>query len=370
MHRRCRYSWTGWLAALLISVAGVARAHDPGLSTAALKIFPDRLEAEVIFARADIEALVPLDANHDGKVSPEEWNRAQPTLEPIVLEALNVRVNDTAIAITASGFHFDENNNFHLGGTFAARSATTLIVESPLIKRLPRGHRQFISLLDDNGTALAEVLLSAENDVIEMDLSKRLANETTQPSKTGTFREFFVMGVEHIMSGYDHLLFLFGLLIVISGFRATAWVISCFTLAHSTTLALAAFDVVRVPGGVVEPLIAATIIYVGVENLLRPEGPTGRWRLTLIFGLAHGLGFATDLREKLAGISGTQIAVPLVSFNLGVELGQLTLAALVVPLISWLRNKPILVGQRLASACSALVVLAGAWWLLQRTLPR
>ena len=70
--------WRGWLAALFISVASLARAHDPGLSTAALKIFPDRLEAEVIFARADIEALVPLDANHDGKVSPEEWDRARP----------------------------------------------------------------------------------------------------------------------------------------------------------------------------------------------------------------------------------------------------------------------------------------------------
>ena len=153
-----------------------------------------------------------------------------------------------------------------------------------------------------------------------------------------------------------------------SRFRATAWVITCFTLAHSTTLALAAFDVVRVPGRVVEPLIAATIIYVGVENLLRPDGPTQRWRLTLIFGLAHGLGFATDLKEKLAGITGAQIAVPLASFNLGVELGQMTIAALVLPLIWWLGNKPVFV-RRLTPACSALVVLVGAWWLLQRTLP-
>ena len=105
-----------------------------------------------------------------------------------------------------------------------------------------------------------------------------------------------------------------------------------------------------------------------MENLLRPGGPTQRWRLTLIFGLAHGLGFATDLKEKLAGITGAQIAVPLVSFNLGVELGQMTIAALVLPLIWWLGNKPVFV-RRLIPACSALVVLVGAWWLLQRTLP-
>jgi hydrogenase/urease accessory protein HupE len=367
MRKRHRYSWASWLAAFLISVTGVLHGHDPGLSTAALKIYPDRLEAEMIFARADIEALVPLDASRDGKVSPEEWEKARPNLEALVRWAFDVRVNDTTIAITEAGFRLDEKNNFHLAGTFPVRSAKTLILQSPLIKRLPRGHRQFISLLDDKGVTLTEVLLSAEHDVIDVDLSRRLAKETP-PAKTGAFREFFVMGVEHILTGYDHLLFLLGLLIVMSRSRATAWVITCFTLAHSTTLALAAFDVVRVPGRVVEPLIAATIIYVGVENLLRPGGPTQRWRLTLIFGLAHGLGFATDLKEKLAGITGAQIAVPLASFNLGVELGQMTIAALVLPLIWWLGNKPVFV-RRLTPACSALVVLVGAWWLLQRTLP-
>ena len=175
------------------------------------------------------------------------------------------------------------------------------------------------------------------------------------------------MGVEHILTGYDHLLFLFGLLIAMSQFRATLWVITCFTLAHSTTLALAAFDVVRISGHLVEPLVAATIVYVGVENLLRSEGPTGRWRLTLIFGLVHGLGFATDLKEKLAGVIGAEITVPLLSFNLGVELGQMAVAALVLPLIWWLRSEPAFV-RRSVPVCSSLVVLGGAWWLLQRTL--
>jgi hydrogenase/urease accessory protein HupE len=358
--------WPGWLTALFMSVASLARAHDPGLSTAALKIFSDRLDAEVIFARADIEALVPLDANHDGKVSPEEWNRARPKLETLVRESLNVLVNEATVVISESSFHLDESNNFHMAGIFPAHGAKALTVESSLVKRLPRGHRQFVSLLDDKGVTLAEMLLSAEHDAIDVDLSKRLAEERP-PAKTATFREFFVMGVEHILTGHDHLLFLFGLLIVMSQFRATVCVISCFTLAHSTTLALAAFDVVRVSDRVVEPLIAATIIYVGVENLLRLDGPTGRWRLTLVFGLVHGLGFATDLREKLAGVIGAQIAVPLLSFNLGVELGQMAVAALALPLIWWLRTEPVLV-RRSVPVCSSLVALAGAWWLLQRTL--
>ena len=100
-----------------------------------------------IFARADIEALVPLDANHDGKVSPEEWDSARPKLEPLAREALNVRVNDAAIAIAEPSFHLDENNNFRMAGIFLAQGAKALTVESPLIKRLPRGHRQFVSVL-------------------------------------------------------------------------------------------------------------------------------------------------------------------------------------------------------------------------------
>jgi hydrogenase/urease accessory protein HupE len=361
-HPRCS---AGRLAALFISVAGLAQAHDPGLSTAALKIFPDRLDAEVIFARGDIEALVPLDADHDGKVSPEEWERARTDLDPLVREALVARVNGATIAITEPRFQLDENNNFHIAGVFRVSDAKALTVESPLIKQLPRGHRQFVSVLDGHGIILAEALLSADEDLIDVHLSERIAEKSPLP-KSSPFREFFVMGVEHILTGHDHLLFLFGLLIAMSQFRATVWVITCFTLAHSTTLALAAFGVVQVSGRVVEPLIAATIVYVGVENLLRSEGPTGRWRLTLIFGLVHGLGFATDLKEKL-GVAGREISMPLISFNLGVELGQMAVAALVLPLIWWLRSEPAFV-RRSVPVCSSLVVLGGTWWLLQRTL--
>jgi hydrogenase/urease accessory protein HupE len=354
----------GWLAALFLGVASLAHAHDPGLSTATLKIFPDRLDAEVVFARGDTEALVPLDPNHDGKVSPEEWERAGPDLDLLVREALVVRVNGAAIALTEPRFQLDESNNFHVAGIFSVHDAKAVTVESPLIKRLPRGHRQFISVLDGQGIVLAEALLSADHDVIGVDMPERIAE--TSP-KSSPFRDFFVMGVEHILTGHDHLLFLFGLLIAMSQFRATVWVITCFTLAHSTTLALAAFDVVQVSGRVVEPLVAATIVYVGVENLLRTEGPTGRWRLTLIFGLVHGLGFATDLKEKLGVIGTEKITVPLLSFNLGVELGQMAVAALVLPLIWWLRSEPAFV-RTSVPVCSSLVVLGGAWWLLQRTL--
>ena len=223
----------------------VSRAHDPGLSTGTLRLDAERVSAELVFARLDIETIVPIDTDRDGKVSPEEWELAKPKLEPLVREALKVRVNDVAIAITEPRFHMDENNNFHLVGNFPARGAKALVVHSTLIERLPRGHRQFVTLLDDKGTTLAEVLLSAQQDVIDVDVSKLLADDAP-PAKSPTFREFFVMGVDHILTGYDHLLFLVGLLIVMSRFKATLLVVTCFTIAHSCTLALAAFNLVNV----------------------------------------------------------------------------------------------------------------------------
>jgi hydrogenase/urease accessory protein HupE len=350
------------MAAVLISMASSARGHDPGLSTALLEIFPDYLEAEATFARADIEGLVPLDTDRDGRVNLEELERARPNLEALARNVFKVSSVD-AITNTEPAFRLDENDNFHIAGTFRA-PGPKLIVESPLIKRLPRGHRQFVRVLDDQNATLAEALLTAEHDVVE--LGRRTAEEVQTAGKS-TFGEFFLMGVEHILTGYDHLIFLFGLLIAMSQFRATLLMITCFTLAHSATLALAAFDLVRVPAHIVEPLIAVTIIYVGVENLLRRGSATGRWKLTLIFGLVHGLGFATDLREKVAGIVGKEIVLPLISFNLGVELGQMAVAVLVVPLVWWLRSQPALV-RSLVPACSSLVVVAGVWWLVERTL--
>jgi hydrogenase/urease accessory protein HupE len=350
-----------------ISLATFVQAHDPGLSTATVKVFSDRLAAEVIFARADIETLVPLDTNHDGQVSPEEWERARPQLEALSRQALAVLMDGHAITLTQSGFHLDQNNNFQISGIFPSHGAKALTIESPLINQLARGHRQFLSLYDERGAPLVEELLGANHNVVELSLPSRPAEEL-EAGKATTFPQFFFMGIEHILTGYDHLLFLFALLIAMSQFRATVGVITCFTLAHSTTLALAAFDVVRIPARMVEPLIAATIIYVGVENLLRSGGATDRWRLTLIFGVIHGLGFASDLKEKLAGMVGGKIAVPLVSFNLGVEAGQMAVAALVLPVIWWLRAESTFM-RRSLPVCSALVVVAGAWWLLERTLP-
>ncbi len=165
------------------NVSALASArHDPGLSTAAVKIFPDHIEAEATFARADIEALVPLDVDHDGKVSAQEWQQARPILEPLLRETLIVRGNDDPTVMTEVGFQLDENDNFHVAGILRAEGAK-LTVESPLIKRLPRGHRQFLSVLNNQGAPLGEALLSAEHDTL--DVNTEVAEEP-RPSEAGS----------------------------------------------------------------------------------------------------------------------------------------------------------------------------------------
>jgi hydrogenase/urease accessory protein HupE len=227
---------------------------------------------------------------------------------------------------------------------------------------LPPGHRQFFSLENPNGEVLAERMLSATADTVTVQMD----GAGTQPELAkNSFVDFLVLGVKHIWTGYDHLLFLFGLLIVTRNFVSSLKIITCFTIAHSLTLAVATLSLVQISSRIVEPLIAASIVYVGVENLLRGDDPKGRWLLTFAFGLIHGFGFASVLRELGVGANGSGITVPLVSFNLGVELGQIAVAALALPVIWKLRTNPVFI-YRWVPACSFLVVLLGGYWFVQR----
>src|SRR4030095_10356464 len=226
--------------------------------------------------------------------------------------------------------------------------------------RLTSGHRQFLVVRSKAGQTLAERILDVKNNTFECDLAR------LSPSEAGPFRQFLVLGVEHILTGYDHVVFLLALLLAGGAFWNTAKVITSFAIAHSITLALAALDVVRIPSSVVEPLIAVSIVYVGVENLSHSD-LRWRWLLAFAFGLVHGFGFASVLAELGGGAAGVGVAVPLVSFNLGVELGQVSIMLLVLPLIWKLRSQPFFV-LRCVPACSLLVTMVGTYWLLQRTL--
>ncbi len=185
--------------------------------------------------------------------------------------------------------------------------------------------------------------------------------ELSGAASTG-WLSFIGMGAEHILSGPDHLLFLLALLALARGFWPIVKIVTGFTIAHSITLSLAALGVVEVPARVVEPLIAATIIWVAVENLAFPNGARWRWLIAATFGLVHGLGFASALTEL--GLPRDAMVRALIGFNVGVELGQLAFVAVVMPAVVWLA-KPGRIAK-LPQAISVVVAVAGAFWLVER----
>lgn len=179
------------------------------------------------------------------------------------------------------------------------------------------------------------------------------------------FVRFLRSGVEHIAVGPDHVLFLVGLLLVGGGLRPLVRIVTAFTLAHSVTLSLAVLNVVTPPARVVEPAIALSICYVGVDNLIsRPGGRDRRAWIALVFGLVHGFGFASVLREielprRLLGWS-------LFAFNAGVEAGQLVVVLVVSTLLLWVRSRWPSTGRRIVIAGSLVVTWAGFYWLVER----
>jgi hydrogenase/urease accessory protein HupE len=345
-------------------VSGLLRleAHDPGLSTATLRLAPERLEAVLVFSMRDLATLVDLDKDPNGQIPPEKLTQGAADLQRIAGQALEVTCDGKPGKAADTRCRFDETDNASIYLTFLIRNCSNLVVRSAWIKSLPPGHRQFLSLENPTGEVLAQRMLSASSDEITIQAD---AVSPIAESHKNSFADFLVVGVKHIWTGYDHLLFLFGLLIVTRNFVSSLKIITCFTIAHSITLAVATLSLVQISSRVVEPLIAASIVYVGIENLLRGDDPKGRWLLTFAFGLIHGFGFASVLRELGVGANGTSITVPLVSFNLGVELGQIAVAGLALPVIWKLRTNPIFI-RRWVPACSLAVVLLGGYWFVQR----
>jgi len=178
-------------------------------------------------------------------------------------------------------------------------------------------------------------------------------------------KKFLVSGVYHIFTGPDHVLFLVGLLLLGGSLLRLLTIVTAFTLAHSITLSLAALDVVSVPARLIEPVIALSIIYVGIDNLM--VGKAGRdvrvW-IAFFFGLVHGFGFAGVLREF--GLPRQALGWSLFSFNFGVEVGQVCIVVVVASLLAALRSRNEMLGQRVATIGSVGVILAGSYWFIQR----
>lgn len=353
-----------WLVLVLTLQANWVLAHPPGLSSINIDIQPQQIDARVTFALQDIEAFAPMDSDLDAEVSDAERDAAKPAIAKLLADQFKLAVNGKLVEPVEPGqVSFDGQNNAHVDFRFNLPDANArqMNLESQFLLILPEGHQQQVTITNADRQIITETMLNREHPSLVIDLQSVQAHSTLH-----TFIDFLKLGVEHIVTGYDHLLFLFGLLMVTHSFWPALKIITCFTIAHSITLALAGLNLVELPSRFVEPFIAATIVYVGVENIIRGDHPKGRYWLAFGFGLVHGFGFAGVLRELNIGSGDYGILVPLLSFNLGIETGQIMVAAIVLPII-WALNNRVETSHKFLTACSALISLMGAYWFLERT---
>ncbi len=341
-------------------------AHDPGLSSAHIVRSEKDLDVQLSFAWTDLSVLAGSNA---GKARPD--NPTLDAIAPGLIKAADGMVHvffgnkavaplrSTMMAGTSSPAEVVINLHWKEPGGDAGR------LEFPVLAHTPFGHRMMVTVGTDPEPV---ALLDSKHSMWEMPRLAETAVEATREkagSSPASWFSFVMLGVEHILTGFDHLCFLLALLLVAPSLRDVLTVVTTFTVAHSLTLAAAAMGAVSLSPAIVEPLIAASIVYVGLENLFFRRQP--RYRLVLVFGfgLIHGLGFASGLAERLPGITGLAVVPPLLGFNLGVEAGQLAVAACLVPLIALARRRNDF-SPRLQPACSFVIASAGFVWLLQR----
>lgn len=225
-------------------------------------------------------------------------------------------------------------------------------------------HQTFINIFENDELKL-QAILDASRQRVEYYAG------TTQ-GRLAVIRTFVLSGVEHILIGPDHVLFLIGLLLLGGTLAKLAVIVTAFTIGHSITLSLAALDILSPPAYVIEPLIALTIVVVGADNLLvlrasqdhdRPASDIRAW-LAAVFGLIHGFGFAYVLKEF--GLPQAALGWSLFAFNLGVEIGQLIIVFVVAAALIAVRRKDVVAAQRIAMAGSIAVAAAGLYWFIER----
>jgi len=340
-------------------------AHDPGLSTAQIRLEAASIGVDLTFAPADIESMDMADStadpNHVRATAGVGDKSAR--LSSWVGHQTSILLNSDPASLMGISTTVDANRNVHFRMRFRAKPASALLYACNLFDRLPPGHRQFVTVQDEWASTLGQRLLSAPNNTVTVAIP--VISPASRQGPQHSLGAFLGLCVQHILTGYDHLLFLFSFLIVCARAPSALKIITAFTLAHSITLALATLNFVHVPSRLVEPLIAVSIVYVAIQNLYRNARQTERWLVTFAFGLVHGLGFASVLRDLGVGATAREVAIPLLSFNLGVELGQLAVAGLLLPMIWMVKSRNTLVVP-LIRVASTLAAVAGTCWFVER----
>jgi hypothetical protein len=327
--------------ALLLALHAPARAHDVSRSESKINI--DGREVRVVFTLNPAQLLQP--------VMPGQVPAALDSIFRAVQDHYSVRSPAAPARATLEKYKLLANYLLQMDVLYVfAQDVTEIEVTSTMDRIMPAGHEHLMSVRL-NGT-LHEAILNAGTPSVKFT--------GVQTTNWQTFWRFTRLGVEHIFTGYDHLAFLLGLLVATTTLGSLVKIVTSFTLAHSITLALATFNLVALPSRLTESLIAVSIGYIAAENLLDFRAMK-RYYVTFLFGLVHGFGFSTVLRDM--ELPRSSLALSLFSFNFGVEIGQITFVLLIFPLVQDLVKSG---WNRLKPAVSAGIACLAVYWFVQR----
>jgi hypothetical protein len=359
------------LTVLLLFLATAASAHKASDSYLTLERSGADIHGQWDIALRDLDAALTLDANGDGEITWGEVRAKSAAIRDYALSRLNVASSGAGCPVQAGDVLIDE----HSDGAYAVLSLEATCTKADGL--LAVDYRLLFDV-DPTHRGLLQYIEGERNDSVIFATGSR-----TQTVGAGTPLQQLIAyvheGVWHIWLGFDHILFLLSLLLpaVLSrrdgawrpaeSFRAAFWdvarIVTAFTVAHSITLTLAALEIVALPSRWVESAIALSVVLAAINNVF-PLVSHGRWLAAFAFGLIHGFGFAGALRDL--GLPSGSLALSLFGFNVGVELGQLAIVAVFLPLAfrlrgTWTYRRVVLAGG------SALIATIAGVWLVERT---
>jgi hydrogenase/urease accessory protein HupE len=325
---------------VVLLVAGRSSAHTVGISRGEYRAVPAGLEVSLAFARSELTAIGG--ASH-------------------VVDRFEVRTSAPCNPELTKAVML-ERDGVELQALFRCRSPGPIHVSlAPLFRELGRGHRHEATTLPNGVSTL---LFEGEPELVVRTTESPPGSTAEAEQRPTSLFGFVRLGIEHILTGYDHLVFLLGLVIVGLGTQRTILVASAFALAHSLSLVACTLGAWTPPSSIVEPAIALSIAYVGVENLVSKSHERRAW-LAFAFGLIHGFGFASVLSDT--DFRGVELALALAGFNAGVELGQLLVLALLLPLIARARARPAFTRYGVRPVSVGVAAMGAVWFVVRVT---
>ena len=355
-----------WLYRVLFLVlASSAWGHNPDTSYSRVTITPHEVECQFIYDLNTLRRMAPLGQDGGHKITRSELVAATPAIQRFLRQHIYLDLNQREAEFAEAeppawpadaGEAIPESDYGQRLVTFTFRNPVLSLPEDVTITF------DFFEQLGGGHTVLGAFVFNGhEDEVIFTRFEPDYLYDTGCVTPVSEqVAQYFKLGVKHIFLGYDHIAFLLALLFV-KRFVDLLKIITAFTAAHTLTLALAVLQIVKLPPQLVEIGIAVTIMYVAAENLWTTS-TRHRWMYTFGFGLVHGFGFASVLREL--GLPSNGLARSLVSFNLGVEAGQIAIVGSLWPLLWWINRRPW--AGRVRVGTSIVIFLFGAAWFVER----